>query len=62
MSAAAKLPFACPVPELVNATAVSILEYAKPVNKLMLQWIQDQELCLIMRLEMSRGPHEIISG
>jgi hypothetical protein len=29
LSAASKLPFACPVPELENATSKSILEYAK---------------------------------
>jgi hypothetical protein len=40
MTTASKLPFTCVGPDLANATAASILDYAKLVDKLMLQWIQ----------------------
>jgi hypothetical protein len=42
MTAASKLPFACPGPDLANATSKSILEYAKSVDGLMLKWIQGE--------------------
>ncbi|KAJ6447689.1 hypothetical protein C8R47DRAFT_1083542 [Mycena vitilis] len=43
MSAASKLPFACPGPDLQNATSKIILDYAKSVDTaLMLQWIQNE--------------------
>ncbi|KAJ7894043.1 hypothetical protein B0H13DRAFT_1886099 [Mycena leptocephala] len=42
MSAASKLPFACPGPDFANTTSKSILDYANTVDKLMLQWIQGE--------------------
>jgi hypothetical protein len=42
ISAASKLPFACPGPNFGNATSKSILDYAKNVDNLMLQWIQSE--------------------
>jgi hypothetical protein len=42
MTAASKLPFTCPGPELANATAASTLDYAKSVDDLMLKWIQGE--------------------
>ncbi|KAJ6458385.1 hypothetical protein C8R47DRAFT_995180 [Mycena vitilis] len=42
ITAASKLPFTCPGPDLQNATSNSILEYAKSVDTLMLQWIQGE--------------------
>jgi hypothetical protein len=40
--ASSKLPFACPPPDLQNATPVSILDYAKSVDNLMLKWLQGE--------------------
>ncbi|KAJ7689548.1 hypothetical protein B0H17DRAFT_937128, partial [Mycena rosella] len=42
MTAASKLPFECPGPDLANTTAVSILDYTKMVDGLMLEWIQGE--------------------
>jgi hypothetical protein len=39
--ASSKLPFTCPAPELVNASTDSILAYAKSVDALMLDWLQE---------------------
>ncbi|KAJ7248235.1 hypothetical protein B0H12DRAFT_1020182 [Mycena haematopus] len=39
-TAASKLPFECPLPEIENATPKSIEAYAKSVENLALQWLQ----------------------
>ncbi|KAJ7081804.1 hypothetical protein B0H15DRAFT_994332 [Mycena belliarum] len=42
LTAASKLPFPCPELDLANATALSVLDYAKMIDGLMLRWIQGE--------------------
>ncbi|KAJ7262647.1 hypothetical protein B0H12DRAFT_1269863 [Mycena haematopus] len=57
LTAATKLPFPCPPPDLATATPKSIFDYAKSVEGLSMQWIQG-ELDSSEKLYLLKGRRE----
>ncbi|KAJ7246142.1 hypothetical protein B0H12DRAFT_1306477 [Mycena haematopus] len=57
LTAATKLPFPCPPPDLATATPRSIFDYAKSVEGLSMQWIQG-ELDSSEKLYLLKGRRE----